>query len=321
MNPPLCSLLALALLSAPPALAASEEPPGLEGELGVAVTSWDACEDAKTHGRYFLGRYAHKQAVIEVASGSTAALTRLWTKAKPGGLALTWPGGRLGVRHVELKEGKSAVEATSVAAAGRLFIWEAINGWGNNLGQITGVELAKSLCDASTLVVYVTLKVDLPGEGYLIASILPPDEATDPMPTSADPPRAVVAQLYAEMLQRLHAALKIQKLAPADVTLALYPGHFTGEALEYLVSMRGQTRVDERFSLVCRADETGKTTRVIDKQEGGAGGLAVGVAALADGKTEDVIYELSTMEGSSAALWSLKQGKLTPLVRTTPVGE
>jgi hypothetical protein len=256
--------------------------------------------------------------VVEVASGSSPAFAKLWAKAKPGGTTVSWPGGRSGVRHLD---GKAATDATSVAAAGRLYVWEPVNGWGNNLAQVTGVELAKSLCDASTLVVYVALKVELPGEGYLIGSVTPPESAEDALPTSADPPRAVVAGLYADMLQRLQAALKIQKLAPADVTLSLYPGHFTGQALEYIVSLRWQNRVDDKFSLVCLADETGKITKVIDKQEGGAGGLAVGVADLADGKTSEVIYELNTMEGSSAALWSLKDGTLTPIVQTTPVGE
>jgi hypothetical protein len=123
------------------------------------------------------------------------------------------------------------------------------------------------------------------------------------------------------MLKRLEGGLRAQKLAPAQLEISVLPGHFTSAALEYAVSVRWQNGFDDRFSLVCLADETGSEIRVIDKQEGGAGGLAAEVADLADGKTQDLIYELKTLDGSAAALWSFKDGRVVPVVQTTPVGE
>ena len=311
-----CWLFAVVLLA--PTVARAE--PKLDGELGVATASWDACEGAKTRGRYFLGRFGHGVGVVEVGSTNAPAVAKLWARAKPGGSLVAWPGGRAGVRHLE--GNKNWADATSVASAGRLFVWEGANGgWGNNLGQITGIELAKSLCDASTLVVYVVLKLNLPGDGYLIASVTPPEESTDPAAVSADPSKAVMGKLYGELLKLLDSGLRSQKLVPAQVSMTVLPGHFTSDALEYAVSVKWSNGFDDRFSTVCLADATGAVTQVIDKQEGGAGGIAVQVADLANGKTQDLIYELTTLDGSAAALWSFKDGAIVPLVQTTPVGE
>jgi hypothetical protein len=292
--------------------------PKLDGELGMAASSWDACEGANSRGRYFLGRFAHNIGVVEVKSTNAAAVAKLWARAKPGGVSVDWPGGRTGVRHLE---GKNLADATPVASAGRLYVWEGTNGWGNNLAQITGVELAKSLCDASTLVVYITLKVDLPGEGYLIASVNPPETAVDALPILADPSKQAMGKLYSQLLDRLETGLRSQKQVPAQVTLSVLPGHFMGEALEYAVSVKWANTFDDRYSTVCLADASGNITQVLDKQEGAAGGIAVEVADLGDGKSQDLIYELTTLEGTAAALWSFKDGKVVPVVQTTPVGE
>lgn len=295
---------------------------GLEGELSVAAPSWDACEGAHGRGKYLLGRYEKNLAVVEVGASSAPELAKLWAHARPGGTPVAWPGGRIGVRHLDNPHSFAA--ATPLASAGRLYVWENQNGWGNTLAQITGVELAKSLCNAGNLVVYLVLRFEQPGEGYLIASVTPP-QSSDAIPVLADPPKEVMNKLYASILERLRLGLKAQKLAPSQVTLSVLPGHFTGaEALEYTVSLRWANTFDDRFSLVCLADQTGTITRVVDRQEGGAGGLAVEVADV-DGTggvgAQDLIYELTTLDGSSAALWSLKGGKVSPLVQTTPVGD
>lgn len=306
--------LALAALCATALPARAETK--LEGEISLATASWDACDGAKPHGHYFLGRFSHNLAVVEVSSGNSPTLAKLWARAKPGGTSVSWPGGRVGVRHLDAK---NFAQATPLAGAGRLFVWEAQNGWGT-LAPIVGVELAKSLCDANALVVYVVLKFDQPGEGFTVASLTPP-AAGDPAPVSAEPSKPVMGKLYEEILARLQAGLRAQKLAPAQIAISILPGHFSGDALEYAVSLKWQNGFDDRFSLVCLADETGAIKQVVDKQEGGAGGMATDVADLADGNTQDLIYQLTTLDGSAAALWSLAGGKLTVLVQTTPVGE
>ena len=301
--------------SAPASKPSADEAPE---EQSLAPPSWDACGGGPRQGPYYLGRYAHNTAVVEVGSSRSAALARLWAHAKPGGANVSWPGGRLGVRH--LTDRRAFTEASSLASAGRLYVWEELNNWGDTLAAITGVELAKSLCQANTLVVYLVLKFDQPGEGYAIASAAPP-EAKDPGGAMADPPKEVMSRLYSGLLDRLRSGLHAQKLAPSQTSLAILPGHFTGTGLEYVASLKWSNGFDDRFSLVCLADESGNIRRVIDKQEGGAGGVAVEVADLSAGQPEDLIYELTTMDGSLAALWSLQNGKLTPLVQTTPVGE
>jgi len=295
---------------------ATEEPNGEEQAL--APPSWDACGGGPRQGPYFLGRYGHNLAVVEVGSGRSAALARLWAHAKPGGSPVSWPGGRLGVRH--LQDLKTFAQASPLVSTGRMYLWEELNKWGDTLAPIIGVELAKSLCEANTLVVYLVLKFDQPGEGYAVASVNPP-EGGDPGQSLVDPPKEVMNRLYAGMLGKLRSGLRAQKLVPSQTTMSILPGHFTGTELEYVVSLKWTNGFDDRFSMVCLADQEGNLRRVIDKQEGGAGGVAVVVADLAGGKPEELIYELTTMDGSLVALWSLKNGKLVPLVQTTPVGE
>lgn len=287
-------------------------------EESLAPPSWDACGAGPRQGPYFLGRYAHNLAVIEVGTSRSASIAKLWSHAKPGGSAVSWPGGRLGVRH--LPDPRTFAQASPLVGTGRLYLWEELNKWGDTLSPITGVELAKSLCEANTLVIYLVLKFDQPGEGYVIGSVNPPD-SSDPGQSLVDPPKEVMNRLYAGLLGRLRSGLHAQKLVPSQTNMSILPGHFTGPELEYVVSLKWTNGFDDRFSLVCLADQEGNLRHVIDKQEGGAGGVAVGVADLAGGKPEELIYELTTMDGSLAALWSLQGGKLTSLVQTTPVGE
>jgi hypothetical protein len=310
-------MLALAAGSSRAATAPGSGEPLPEDEA-LAPPSWDACGGGARQGPYFLGRYAHNVAVVEVGSSHSAALARLWSHAKPGGSAVTWPGGRLGVRH--LQDPRTFAQASPLAEAGRLYLWEELNKWGDTLAPITGVELAKSLCEANSLVVYLVLKFDQPGEGYVVAAVNPP-ETGEPGQSLVDPPKDVMNRLYAGLLGRLRSGLHAQKLVPSQTSMSILPGHFTGSELEYVVSLKWTNGFDDRFSLVCLADQEGNLRRVVDKQEGGAGGVAVEVADLAGGKPEELIYELTTLDGSLAALWSLKDGKLTPLVQTTPVGE
>ncbi len=287
-------------------------------EEALAPPSWDACGAGPHRGPYFIGRYAHNLAVVEVGTSRSASIARLWAHAKPGGSPVGWPGGRLGVRH--LQDPRTFGQVSPLVGTGRLYLWEELNKWGDTLSPIIGVELAKSLCEANTLVIYLVLKFDQPGEGYAIASVNPP-ETGDPGLSLVDPPKDVMNRLYAGLLGRLRSGLHAQKLVPSQTNMSILPGHFTGPDLEYVVSIKWTNGFDDRFSLVCLADQEGNLRRVIDKQEGGAGGVAVEVADLAGGKPQELIYELTTMDGSLAALWSLKDGKLTSLVQTTPVGE
>jgi hypothetical protein len=78
---------------------------------------------------------------------------------------------------------------------------------------------------------------------------------------------------------------------------------------------------DDRFSLLFLADKEGVLSRLIDRQEGGAGGTLVDAADLDGDGYLELFYQVATLDGSSAALWSFKGGKLRTLVQTTPVGE
>jgi len=308
--------------------------PGAGDELGTAldrpITSttpaWDACGErpaAKTEDlhRYFLGRYGHGRGVIEVGSGSHARLARLWNLATPGGTDISWPGGRPGLRH--LTDHRKFAEASPIAQANRLFLWSAANGWGGGVAAtITGVEMAKSLCDASRLVVYVTLKVDQPGEGFLVGSMAAPRPEADPpgsLPEEA--PQPVVAQIYREAASQLIGGLRAGRLAPSTLSINLFPGRFTGAAPEYAVSITWANTNDDRFSLVYLANHAGELEMLLDRQEGGAGGGVVQTGELAGNRTDALFFQLTTLDGTAAALWAVREGRVTTLVQTTPVGE
>jgi hypothetical protein len=213
-------------------------------------------------------------------------------------------------------------EATPLVKTGRLYVWDTASGWTGDLAQITGVELAKSLCEADALVVYLTLKFEEPGEGFVVAStVAPPQDATNAAESLPDPPMDVVSRIYNALLGQLREGLHSSKLVPASLQMNVYPGHFTGSELEYAVSLRWANRNDDRFSLVYLADSHGDLLHLIDRQEGGAGGSIVDVASLDGSGTASLLYQVTTLDGSAAALWSLRDGKLNCLVQTTPVGE
>jgi hypothetical protein len=212
-------------------------------------------------------------------------------------------------------------EATPLVRTGRLYLWDTANGWTGTLAQITGVELAKSLCDADALVVYLTLKFDDPGEGFVVASTVAPPQEAAPPDLSPDPPMEVLNRIYAGLLAQLRAGLRSPKLAPASLHMNVFPGHFTGAELEYAVSLRWANLSDDRFSVVYLADAHGELTQLVDRQEGGAGGSIVDVANLDGSGIASLLYQVTTLDGSAAALWSLRDGKLNCLVQTTPVGE
>jgi hypothetical protein len=213
-------------------------------------------------------------------------------------------------------------EATPLVKAGRLYIWDTANGWTGTLAQVTGVELAKSLCDADALVVYLTLKFEDPGEGYVVASLVaPPQQTASPSDLRPDPPMEVLNRIYTSLLAQLRQGLHSPNLVPASLQMNVFPGHFTGAELEYAVSLRWANLSDDRFSLVYLADAHGELTHLIDRQEGGAGGSIVDVASLDGSGIASLLYQVTTLDGSAAALWSLRDGKLNCLVQTTPVGE
>jgi len=302
----------LGLTMAPLAARAADRPKNLP--------TWDACAEEAHQGQYLLGRHARGVAVVEVAAGRSAKLAHLWARAAKGGILIDWPGGRPGVRH--LPDLRLMAEASPLVKAGRLFVWDTANGWTGTLAPITGVELAKSLCDADAIVVYLTLKFDEPGEGYVVASAAaPPRELTGPPDVFPDPPREVLDRIYEGLFSQLRAALRNQRLVPASLQINVFPGHFTGAALEYAVSLRWSNLNDDRFSLVYLADAHGELAQLIDRQEGGAGGSVVDVANLDGSGIASLLYQVTTIEGSAAALWSLRDGKLNSLVQTTPVGE
>lgn len=290
----------------------------------TAPTAWGACPERSEANhkpeRYLLGRYANGVAVLEVESSGRPQLARLWSHAVPGGTAIDWPGGRPGVRH--LANPKLMAEATSAAQAGRVFLWTSANGWnGGETAAVTGVELAKSLCDAQDLVVYVVVKLDQTGSGSAVGSLVAPPTGADAPPTvPADTPRIVLDRLYASALGQLQG-LRAQKLTPASLAVNLFPGHFSEDTMQYAVSVRWGNGFDDRFSVLFLADANGNLSRVVDRQEGGAGGTLVEAADLDGDGYLELFYQVTTLDGSSAALWSLRGGKLRSLVQTTPVGQ
>jgi len=282
--------------------------------------TWDACAEGAHPDRYLLGRHARGTAVVEVGAARSAKLAHLWARAAKGGTAIDWPGGRTGLRH--LTDTRLMADATQLVKAGRLYIWDTANGWTGALASVTGVELAKSLCDADALVVYLTLKFDDPGEGFVVASPnAPPSGAATPSDALPDPPMEVLSRIYDGLLAQLVTGLHSPKLVPASLQMNVFAGHFTGADLEYAVSLRWANLNDDRFSLVYLADAHGQLTHLIDRQEGGAGGSIVDVASLDGSGIASVLYQVTTLDGSAAALWSLRDGKLNCLVQTTPVGE
>jgi hypothetical protein len=304
-------------------LAALASSVALAEENPASPTAWGACPERQTGrktGQYLLGRYANGVAVLEVESSGRAALAKLWAHATPGGTAIDWPGGRPGVRH--LTDPKLIAEATPAGQAGRVYLWTSNNGWnGGEVANVTGVELAKSLCDAQDLVVYVVVKVDQAGSGSAVGSLLPPPAAADSPPTvPADTPRAVMDRLYSTALGQLQS-LRAQKLTPASLAINLFPGHFSQDTMQYAVSVRWGNAFDDRFSVLFLADANGNLSRTVDRQEGGAGGTLVEAADLDGDGYLELFYQVTTLDGSSAALWSLHGGKLRTLVQTTPVGE
>jgi hypothetical protein len=182
--------------------------------------------------------------------------------------------------------------------------------------------MAKSLCDASRLVVYVTLKVDQPGEGFLIGSLAAPlPEADPPGALPEEPPQHVVAQIYREATGQLIGGLRAGRLAPSTLSINLFPGHFTGTSPQYAVSITWANTNDDRFSLVYLANKAGELELVLDRQEGGAGGGVVQTGELGGNRTDALFFQLTTLDGTAVALWSIREGRVTTLVQTTPVGD
>jgi len=310
----LAPIVAVGVLLATPAASATAV------ERSKNPPTWDACAEEAHQGQYLLGRHARGSAVVEVGAGRNAKLAHLWARALKGGVILDWPGGRSGVRH--LPDARLMSEATPLVKTGRLYVWDTANGWTGTVAPITGVELAKSLCDANALVVYLTLKFDGPGEGFVVASALPPpQEASGPPDIYPDPPKVVVDRIYEGLFAQLRSGLRNRKLVPASLQINIFPGHFTGAQLEYAVSMRWSNLNDDRFSLVYLADSHGELTQLVDRQEGGAGGSVVDIASLDGSGIAALLYQVTTLDGSAAALWSLRDGRLNRLVQTTPVGE
>ncbi|MHB1846775.1 MAG: hypothetical protein ACYCWW_18290 [Deltaproteobacteria bacterium] len=309
---------------------------GLAGRLAMAAptddrsetpTAWAACPEAGVaHSPLFLGRFGHGRAILEVGPSNGAAIARLWAKASPGGPDLDWPGGRPGYR--QLVDPKLWQKAAPGAQGGRVYLWTSSQGWnGGEVVPILGVELAKSLCDPRAIVAYLVLKVTDEGAGYAVGSFLPPPPGADAPPAvPEDSPRAVVNQIYQSITARLEQGLLAQRLLPSSVAINVYPGHFTGKGAspadrQYAVSLRWGNAFDDRFSLLYLADAQGKLTSLVDRQEGGSGGAMVQAADLDGDGTDEIFYEVNTLDGSSAAVWSLKGGAPHAVVQTTPVGE
>ncbi len=300
--------------------AAAAEP---AGELSAEPTAWAACAPAGAErSPFLLGRYGAGAGVLEIGASRSAQIARLWAKAAPGGREVGWPGGRPGVRH--LVDPKLWPKAAPGAAAGRLYLWTSSQGWnGGEVVPIEGVELAKSLCDAREIVVYLDVKVGEEGSGFAVGSLLPPPAGADTPPAvPEDAPRAAIDRLYGSVTTALEKGLAAQRLAPASVAINLFPGHFSAKGeRQYAVSLRWGNAFDDRFSLLYLADAAGKLTKLVDRQEGGAGGELVQVADLDGDGLDELFYEVTTLDGSSAALWSLSGGAPKALVQTTPVGE
>lgn len=286
----------------------------------AAPPAWGACPDrrAESHGKLLLGRFADGVAVFEAEVSSSPKVARLWAHAVPGGTALEWPGGRPGVRH--LGDKRLFGEAGPAAQAGKLFLWTQGNGWnGGDVVEVSGVELAKSLCDARDLVVYVVAKISQPGSGFAVASLVPPNDV--PPADPVDTPRPVMNALWGEVFKRLQSGVRAQKLAPASLAVNVFPGKFEGSGLQYAVSVRWGNAFDDRFSVLWLADDKGNFARLLDQQEGGAGGTLIEVGDLDGDGQDELFYQVTTLDGSAAAVWSLKGGQLHALVQTTPVGE
>ncbi|MHB8416643.1 MAG: FG-GAP repeat domain-containing protein [Myxococcales bacterium] len=309
------SWLLVAALASPGAIALSDEM--------TAPPAWGACPERAegAHTRpYLLGRYEHGVAVLEADVSGSARLAHLWAHAASGGTEIGWPGGRPGVRH--LTDPKQFGEAAVAARAGRIYLWTSANGWnGGDAEAITSIELAKSLCDARDLVVYLVTKAPQ-GAGFVLGTPIPPPESADAPPADPpDTPRAVMNRIYSTAVAALEKGVRSQKLTPASLAVNVFPGHFDAAAPQYAVSLRWGNAFDDRFSLLYLADKDGALTRLVDQQEGGAGGTLVEVADVNGDGYLELFYQVTTLDGSAAALWSLKNGKIHALVQTTPVGE
>ncbi len=295
------------------------------GDEMVASPAWGACPERAEGQRhpppYLLGRYESGSAVLEVGGSGASRLARLWAHAAPGGTQIGWPGGRPGVRH--LSDPKLFGEAAAAAQTGRVYLWTAANGWnGGDAETITSVELAKSLCDARDIVVYLVTKAPQ-GSGFALASPVPPPESADAPPADTpDTPRPVMDRIYGSVVGALEKGVRAQKLAPASLAVNLFPGRFTaGQGLQYAVSLRWGNAFDDRFSLLYLADKDGNLVRLVDQQEGGAGGTLIETSDVDGDGYLELFYQVTTLDGSAAALWSLKNGKIHAIVQTTPVGE
>jgi hypothetical protein len=290
----------------------------------TAPPAWGACPERPEGGRtprpYLLGRYENGVAVFEAESSGSALLAHLWAHSEPGGSAISWPGGRPGVRH--LTDPKQFGEAAVAAQAGRIYLWTSANGWnGGDSESVTSVELAKSLCDARDLVVYVVTKAPA-GSGFALASLVPPPESSDVPPADTpDTARPVMSRIYTSVVNALEKGVRAQKLAPASLAVNVFPGKFSEDALQYAVSLRWGNAFDDRFSLLYLADKDGNLVRLLDQQEGGAGGTLVEASDVDGDGYLELFYQVATLDGSAAALWSLKGGKIHAIVQTTPVGE
>jgi hypothetical protein len=210
-----------------------------------------------------------------------------------------------------------------VAQANRLYLWSVANGWGGGAAAtVSGVELAKSLCDAGRLVVYVSLKIDQPGEGFVVGSLAaPPPEADPPASLPEETPPRVAAQIYREATSQLIGGIRAGRLVPSTLSVNLFPGHFTGTATQYAVSITWANTYDDRFSLVYLANKEGELEQLLDRQEGGAGGSLIQTGDPSGKGTDALFFQLTTLDGTAAALWTVRDGRAVTLVQTTPVGE
>ena len=148
-----------------------------------------------------------------------------------------------------------------------------------------------------------------------------PAAADGPPIEPPDAPKAVIDRIYTSVTAALEAGVRAQKLAPASLSVNLFSGHFSEAVPQYAVSLRWGNAFDDRFSLLYLTDAQGKRTLLVDRQDGGAGGTLVECADLDGDGLDELFYEVTTLDGSSAALWSLRGGTPRALMQTTPVGE